>query len=175
MLYKTLTKPHNTHQRSLLPIVHKRVLLLPSVGTLPRARIDQSPPVNGGPIACIGARGREWATGSSGFPKGKGIPGRKVADRLLIGGRCTRVRVRHSASTAPLFQTEKGARLGDRERERDTTAALRREFRGECRVERASGMESRVFLSSPLAGARRVVLHTCSTVGARAGLGESHQ
>lgn len=30
-----------------------------------------------------------------------------------------RVRVRHSASTAPLFQTEKGARLGDRERERE--------------------------------------------------------
>lgn len=30
------------------------------------------------------------ATGSSGFPKGKGIPGRKVADRALIGGRYTR-------------------------------------------------------------------------------------
>lgn len=75
----------------------------------------------------------------------------------------------------PVPDRERSASWGQRERERDTTAALRREFRGECRVERASGMESRVFLSSPLAGARRVVLHTCSTVGARAGLGESHQ
>ena len=180
MLYKTLTKPHNTHQRSLL---------FPSSQSYtkgyycsPRwAPSHAQESINRHPLTAARSRVSMHA-GASGRPVRAGFRKEKAFQAAKWRIACwleDGVRAYAFGTPLPLppcSRQRKERVLGrETERERDTTAALRREFRGECRVERASGMESRVFLSSPLAGARRVVLHTCSTVGARAGLGESHQ